>query len=161
METNHIFKATNRREETLDPEDWQAFAEVGRQMLNDMLAYLETVREHPIWQPFPERAKQALQTPLPTAGQPVQAVYDLWNYNDPAATAIKFRNILPQAKISGEVGYTIELLTQIARTEGLQEPRMKRGFIPCYGPHQMIMESKPWFAEGIRASSGLHYYPLS
>ncbi len=38
---------------------------------------------------------------------------------------------------------------------------MKRGFTPCYGPHQMIMESKPWFAAGSRASSGLHYHPLS
>ncbi len=47
-------------------------------------------------------------------------LYDLWDYGDPAATAVKFRNILPQAKSSGNVGYTIELLTQIARTESLQ-----------------------------------------
>ncbi|MCP4422775.1 MAG: tetratricopeptide repeat protein [Chloroflexi bacterium] len=47
-------------------------------------------------------------------------LYELWNYGDPAATAVKFRNILPQAKEAGDVGYTIELLTQIARTESLQ-----------------------------------------
>ncbi len=45
---------------------------------------------------------------------------ELWDYGDPAATAVKFHNILPQAKTSGDVGYTIELLTQIARTESLQ-----------------------------------------
>lgn len=47
-------------------------------------------------------------------------LYALWDYNDPAETAVTFRNILPQAKASGNTGYLIELLTQIARTEGLQ-----------------------------------------
>lgn len=63
-------------EETLDPQDWQAFAEVGQQMLRDMVAYLETVREHPVWQPMSADARQALQAPLPTAEQSVQAVYE-------------------------------------------------------------------------------------
>ena len=47
-------------------------------------------------------------------------LYELWDYNNPAETAVTFRNILPQAKSSGNTGYLIELLTQIARTEGLQ-----------------------------------------
>ena len=47
-------------------------------------------------------------------------LYELWDYNDPEATAVTFRTILPQAKQAGDVGYTVELLTQIARTEGLQ-----------------------------------------
>lgn len=34
----------NGRNETLDPEDWQAFAEMGQQMLDDMLAYLHAGR---------------------------------------------------------------------------------------------------------------------
>ncbi len=47
-------------------------------------------------------------------------LYELWDYNNPAATAVTFRSILPQAKASGDTGYLIELLTQLARTEGLQ-----------------------------------------
>ncbi|MCP4358067.1 MAG: tetratricopeptide repeat protein [Chloroflexi bacterium] len=47
-------------------------------------------------------------------------LYELWDYGDPAATAVKFHNILPQSKAAGDVGYMIELLTQIARTESLQ-----------------------------------------
>jgi len=48
-------------------------------------------------------------------------VFDkLWDYNNPAETANKFREILPQAEASGDTAYLIELLTQIARTEGLQ-----------------------------------------
>src|SRR5918993_4268301 len=44
----------------------------------------------------------------------------LWNYGDPAGTEAKFRALLPQAQASGDVGYELELLTQIARTQCLQ-----------------------------------------
>lgn len=43
-----------------------------------------------------------------------------WDYNDPAATERRFRAILPIARESGDPSYLAELLTQIARTEGLQ-----------------------------------------
>jgi tetratricopeptide (TPR) repeat protein len=45
----------------------------------------------------------------------------LWNYNDPAGTEAKFRELLPSAQSSGDKGYLAELLTQIARTQGLQQ----------------------------------------
>jgi len=44
----------------------------------------------------------------------------LWNYGDPAATRIKFEEILPQAEKSGDKSYLLQLLTQIARTYGLE-----------------------------------------
>ncbi|GAH06156.1 unnamed protein product, partial [marine sediment metagenome] len=44
----------------------------------------------------------------------------LWDYNNPQATEIKFRELIPQAKESGDISYYVQLLTQIARTEGLQ-----------------------------------------
>ena len=44
----------------------------------------------------------------------------VWNYGDPAGTEAKFRALLPQAQASGDEGYELELLTQIARTQGLQ-----------------------------------------
>ena len=44
----------------------------------------------------------------------------LWNYADPAGTETKFRAMLPQARGAGDAGYEIELLTQIARAQGLQ-----------------------------------------
>ena len=43
----------------------------------------------------------------------------LWNYGDPAGTEAKFRALLPQAAAE-DVGCRLELLTQIARTQGLQ-----------------------------------------
>lgn len=44
----------------------------------------------------------------------------LWNYREPAATEQKFRELIPQAENSGDIAYYAELLTQIARTQGLQ-----------------------------------------
>ena len=45
----------------------------------------------------------------------------LWNYDDPAGTESKFRELLPGALTSSDPAYAAELLTQIARTQGLQQ----------------------------------------
>jgi tetratricopeptide (TPR) repeat protein len=44
----------------------------------------------------------------------------LWDYDDPAATEEKFRGLLPLAETSDNTSYHLQLLTQIARAEGLQ-----------------------------------------
>lgn len=44
----------------------------------------------------------------------------LWDYNDPEGMEKKFREIEPEVQSSGDEAYYIELLTQIARTQGLQ-----------------------------------------
>lgn len=44
----------------------------------------------------------------------------LWDYQHPDQTEAKFRELLPAAQASGDVSYRVQLLTQIARTEGLQ-----------------------------------------
>ena len=45
----------------------------------------------------------------------------LWNYGNPKETKDKFLEILPDAENSGDMNYYLELLTQIARTSGLQQ----------------------------------------
>lgn len=45
----------------------------------------------------------------------------LWNFNDPAGTEARFRELLPRARESSDPSYAAELLTQIARTQGLQQ----------------------------------------
>jgi tetratricopeptide (TPR) repeat protein len=45
----------------------------------------------------------------------------LWNYSDAAGTESRFRDLLTAARASGNVGYLAELLTQIARAQGLQQ----------------------------------------
>ncbi|MBK9940862.1 MAG: tetratricopeptide repeat protein [Kouleothrix sp.] len=44
----------------------------------------------------------------------------LWNYDQPAESEQQFRALLPVAERSGDHGYLAELLSQIARAEGLQ-----------------------------------------
>lgn len=44
----------------------------------------------------------------------------LWNYNDPAGTHRKFSEMLPEVKSSGDKDLYLQLLTQLARTQGLQ-----------------------------------------
>lgn len=44
----------------------------------------------------------------------------LWNYDNPAETERQFRQLLPDAESCGDISYLAQLLTQIARTQGLQ-----------------------------------------
>ena len=44
----------------------------------------------------------------------------LWDYDHPAQTRAKFNDILPRAEVSGDNNYLNQILTQIARTYGLE-----------------------------------------
>jgi tetratricopeptide (TPR) repeat protein len=46
---------------------------------------------------------------------------DLWNFDDPAGSEAKFRGLMAKALESINRGYEAELLTQIARAQGLQQ----------------------------------------
>lgn len=63
--------------------------------------------------PTPPREPAPEQKPLPRIGS-------LWNFQDPAGTEARFREVLPAAEASGDRAYLCELTTQIARTQGLQ-----------------------------------------
>ena len=45
----------------------------------------------------------------------------LWNFDDPAGTETRFREMLSKARESSNQEYAAELLTQIARAQGLQQ----------------------------------------
>lgn len=45
---------------------------------------------------------------------------ELWDYGRPAETEAKFRALLPEAEAAGDAEYLAQLLTQLARTLGLQ-----------------------------------------
>jgi aromatic-L-amino-acid decarboxylase len=65
----------NTPEESLDPQDWQAFRQLAHQMLEDMLDYQQDVRQRPVWQPVPAEVKDFLKQPLPLEPQPQAEVY--------------------------------------------------------------------------------------
>jgi len=63
------------KEETLDPKDWEAMRALGHQMVEDIIAYLETVRERPVWQSIPEKVRENLKKPLPMEPQGAKKTY--------------------------------------------------------------------------------------
>lgn len=60
---------------SLDPTDWNAVRALGRRMVDDMVDYLETVRERPVWQTVPPEVKGRLEEGVPRAGESLEAVY--------------------------------------------------------------------------------------
>ncbi len=62
-------------EESLDPKDWQAMRELGHRMVDEMMTWLETVRERPVWQPIPPDVRDHFDQPLPTGPKEPEQVY--------------------------------------------------------------------------------------
>ncbi|MGH7456157.1 MAG: pyridoxal phosphate-dependent decarboxylase family protein, partial [bacterium] len=64
-----------QHEETLDPQDWQAMRSLGHRMVDDMITYLQTLRERPAWQPIPQQVKERLRQPLPQQSEGAETAY--------------------------------------------------------------------------------------
>jgi aromatic-L-amino-acid/L-tryptophan decarboxylase len=62
-------------EETLDPQDWRDLRSLGHRMVDEMLSYLENIRERPSWQPLPEKVKATFAEPLPLHPQGAESAY--------------------------------------------------------------------------------------
>jgi aromatic-L-amino-acid decarboxylase len=63
-------------EETLDPDNWESMRKLGHKMLDDMMDYMKTVRERPVWQHVPERVKAHFNSPVPQKPQPPEEIYE-------------------------------------------------------------------------------------
>ena len=68
-------------EETLDPQDWSSLRALGHQMVDEMLSYLESVRERPAWQPLPAEVKASFMAPLPLEPQGAESAYQDFKQN--------------------------------------------------------------------------------
>ena len=62
-------------EETLDPADWNELRALGHRMVDDMMDYLEGVRERPVWRPVPAETRAALDEPTPRGPTDPTEVY--------------------------------------------------------------------------------------
>lgn len=67
---------TEQSEHTLDPQNWEEFRQLGHQMMDDMLDYLQMLREKPVWQPIPDDVKNHFKESLPISGSSEAAVYE-------------------------------------------------------------------------------------
>src|SRR5471030_453428 len=86
METNGAPQAgeSPKTGESLDPSDWPSFRAQGHRMLDDMIDYLEHIRERPVWQPIPDAVRARFHQPLPRAPTDLAQVHEDF-----------MRNILP------------------------------------------------------------------
>ena len=56
---------TANDEESLDPGDWTGAAALAHRMIDDAILRISEVRDRPVWQPMPERARNYFKTPVP------------------------------------------------------------------------------------------------
>ena len=63
------------QQESLDPENWSTMRELGHQMVDEMLDYLQMIGEYPVWQPAPENVKAQFNSPVPYDPQPAEKIY--------------------------------------------------------------------------------------
>jgi glutamate/tyrosine decarboxylase-like PLP-dependent enzyme len=62
--------------ESLDPADWAAFRAQAHLMLDDMLGYIEKIRERPVWQPIPADVRARFRSPAPLVGEELAQVHE-------------------------------------------------------------------------------------
>src|SRR6266566_2040470 len=70
---------TRDREISLDPADareWEELRALGHRMVDDMLEYLRTARERPVWRPVPADVRARLSGPAPREPTPAETVYE-------------------------------------------------------------------------------------
>jgi aromatic-L-amino-acid decarboxylase len=65
-----------QKEQTLDPENWDALNELGRRMLDDMMQFLQNIRRQPVWKKPPQHVKENFEKDLPQLPQSFSSVYE-------------------------------------------------------------------------------------
>ncbi len=61
---------------TLDPPAWTGLRQQAHRMLDDILDYLEHIRDRPVWQPIPDSVRERFREPLPSAATDLAAVHE-------------------------------------------------------------------------------------
>ncbi len=78
----------------LDPVDWPSARAQGHRMLDDILDYIENIRERPVWQPIPDNVRARFAEAVPAAPSDLGAVHDAF-----------MRDILPYATGNTHPGF--------------------------------------------------------
>jgi aromatic-L-amino-acid/L-tryptophan decarboxylase len=68
--------ADSRSSASLDPADWPGFRRQAHTMLDDMLDYLEKIRERPVWQPSPQETVARFHSGIPFEPADLASVHE-------------------------------------------------------------------------------------
>ncbi|HMQ62910.1 MAG TPA: aminotransferase class V-fold PLP-dependent enzyme [Flavilitoribacter sp.] len=71
-----LTSATLDTDLTLDPKDWTDLRALGHRMLDDMMDYLENIREEPVWRPIPGAVKAFFDKEIPQHPENIEEIYD-------------------------------------------------------------------------------------
>ncbi len=63
------------KDKTLDPQDWTSMRALGHKMIDDMMDYLEGIKEEKIWRPTPDHVKDHFKSSLPQKGSNIEDIY--------------------------------------------------------------------------------------
>ncbi|HSP17127.1 MAG TPA: pyridoxal-dependent decarboxylase [Thermoanaerobaculia bacterium] len=63
-------------EVTLDPDDWDAFAQLGHRIVDDVIAYVREARERPVWRRMPDDIRKSFRVSAPIEPTDASEVYD-------------------------------------------------------------------------------------
>jgi len=63
-------------EETLDPHDWAGLKDLGNSMVNDMIGFLQNIKQQPVWKKPPPEVKERFKKKLPLSSKPFEEIYD-------------------------------------------------------------------------------------
>lgn len=63
-------------EESLDPANWDDLKETAHAMLDDMIHFLQTITDQPVWKKPPQEVVEQFGKPLPELPQPLREVYE-------------------------------------------------------------------------------------
>lgn len=74
-------KEAEKKDLTLDPENWDQMRQLGHQMIDDLFDYWQSIRDQKIWKPIPGDVKEFLDQPLPEQGQDPAKVYEEFKQN--------------------------------------------------------------------------------
>jgi aromatic-L-amino-acid decarboxylase len=69
-----MFSTNGDRAVDLDPDDWDEFRAHGHQALDDMVRFVQTIRDRAVWTPAPEHVRRQFKSDLPLAGRDFAAV---------------------------------------------------------------------------------------
>ena len=65
----------HRNEESLDPANWDQLEEIGHEMVTDMIGFLKTIKQQPVWTKPPEEIKNKFKEGLPAGATSFDKVY--------------------------------------------------------------------------------------
>jgi len=74
-------KTVKEKEQSLDPANWDELKSTGHAMVDDMIDFLQTIRQKPVWQKPPQETVEYFNSALPASPQNFKEVYEEFKQN--------------------------------------------------------------------------------